>query len=101
MADDRTQGSGDRSSLPPAISDEELATLALAADPDMPIDADAAPFGVGEAGPDLLPSWYMPAPRGYRRTPGRRLAVVGVIAALLVVNGAGLCVTYGWPEIAW
>jgi hypothetical protein len=85
----------------PAISDEELAAAALTADPDAPIPADATPFGAEQAGPDLLPGWYMPPPRGYRRTPGRRLAVVGVIVALVVVNGAGLCVTYGWPEIAW
>ena len=85
----------------PAISDEELAAAALAADPEAPIPADATPFGSDQGGPDLLPAWYMPAPRGLRRTPGRRLAVVGVIVALLVVNGAGLCVTYGWPEIAW
>ena len=83
------------------VSDEELAEEALAADPDTPVPLDATPFGSDDAGPDLLPSWYAPAPRGYRRTPGRRLAVVGVIAALLIVNGAGLCVTYGWPEIAW
>jgi hypothetical protein len=29
------------------------------------------------------------------------MAVAGIVAALVIVNGAGLCVTYGWPEIAW
>ncbi len=82
------------------ISDEELEREALAADPDAPLAPDATEFGAS-SGPDLLPDWYMPAPRGYRRTRGRRFTVVGVIAALLVVNGAGLCVTYGFPEIAW
>lgn len=83
------------------IDDDELAGEALAADPDQPVDPDATPFGSDEAGPALLPEWYMPTPRGIRRTPGRRVVVAAIIAALVVVNGAGLCVTYGVPEIAW
>ena len=83
------------------IDDDELTREAMAADPDQPIDPDATPFGSDDDGPSLLPEWYMPTPRGLRRTPGRRVAVVAVIAALLVVNGVGLCVTYGFPEIAW
>ena len=82
------------------LTDAELERAALAADPDAPIADDAEPFLPDEPN-DLLPEWYMPAPRGLRRTPGRRLAVIGIIVSLLVVNGAGLCVTYGWPEIAW
>jgi hypothetical protein len=84
----------------PPISDEELTALALGADPDAPIPDDSEPWLVGAPGPGLLPAWYMPAPA----TSGRRRhrVVVGlVIGALLVVNGAGLCVTYGFPEIAW
>ena len=81
------------------ITDEELEAEALAADPDAPIDVDAEPFGAPADG--LLPAWYMPINGPVRRSPGRRFAVVGIIAALLVVNAAGLCVTYGLPEIAW
>jgi hypothetical protein len=81
--------------------DDELAALALAADPDAPIDDDATPFGAAERPAALLPEWYMPAPGSIRRTRGRVLAVGVIVGALLVVNGAGLCVTYGWPEIAW
>ena len=82
------------------FTDEELAELAIAADPDAPIDADAVPFGqpVGEA---LLPEWYMPVPGSVRRTRPRVVVVSAVIASLIIVNGAGLCVTYGLPEIAW
>jgi hypothetical protein len=29
------------------------------------------------------------------------IGAVTIIGGLLVVNGAGLCVTYGLPEIAW
>ena len=80
------------------ITDEELEAEALAADPDAPIDADAEPFG-GANG--LLPDWYMPATGPIRRTRARALAVAGIVLSLAVVNGAGLCVTYGLPEIAW
>ena len=82
------------------ISDEELEAEALAADPDVPIADDAEPFG-GAFEPGLLPEWYMPINGPIRRTRSRRVVVIGIIVALLVVNGAGLCVTYGLPEIAW
>lgn len=82
------------------ITDDELAAEALAADPNAPIDDDAEPFGgLTEAG--LLPAWYMPVHGPVRRSRSRRIAVIGVIVSLMVVNGAGLCVTYGVPEIAW
>jgi hypothetical protein len=84
-----------------SFTDDELAELALAADPDAPIADDAVPFGRPEHGAALLPEWYMPAPSGIRRTRPRVLAVSAIIASLILVNGAGLCVTYGLPEIAW
>lgn len=83
------------------ISDEELTVLALAADPDPTIEADAVPFAVqhGEYG-DLLPVWYMPPPAGAGGSR-RRNAVIAtvVIASLLLVNALGLCITYGRLEI--
>ena len=86
--------------LPP-ISDDELTALALAADPDPVIDADAVPFAAlhGEYG-DLLPAWYMPAPStaGGSRRRNAMVATV-VIASLLLVNALGLCITYGRLEI--
>ena len=83
------------------FTDDELAELALAADPDAPIADDAVPFGQAERDRSLLPEWYMPAPSSVRRTRPRVLAVAVIVASLIVVNGAGLCVTYGFPEIAW
>jgi hypothetical protein len=80
------------------ISDEELTALALAADPDAGVDDDAVPFGSGEEPGGLLPSWYMPRPLR-RAGRSRRVVFAVFIGALLVVNGAGLCVTYGLPEI--
>jgi hypothetical protein len=95
----------DRGTVDPVgaeISDDELAAEALAADPDAPIAADAVPFGrplVDD--PDaLLPAWYMPPAVGHARRR-HRLVIGGLIAALIVVNGAGLCVCYGFPQIAW
>ena len=83
------------------ITDEELTALALAADPDLPIDTDAVPFGHNPADGALLPEWYMPGATSFRRTRPRAVAVAVIIGSLLVVNAAGLCVTYGLPEIAW
>lgn len=84
-----------------SFTDDELAELALAADPDAPIADDAVPFGRPGADASLLPEWYMPAPASFRRTRPRVVAVSMIIASLIVVSGAGLCVTYGLPEIAW
>ncbi len=81
-------------------SDEELAELALAADPDAPIDDDAVPFGQREGGA-LLPDWYMPVPVGLARSPRKRAAVGVIVLSLLALNAAGLCVTYGVIEVAW
>jgi hypothetical protein len=82
------------------MTDEELTELALAADPDAPLDADAVPLQTHLAGyPELLPSWYMPAPGGFTRSRRKAAVVVLVIAALLIVNAVGLCVTSGRLEI--
>jgi hypothetical protein len=77
------------------VSDEELAAEALAADPDAPLPADAKPFT--PEGDGLLPDWYMPSPMpGAHRASGvRRRVTYVVISAVLLINAAGLCVTYG------
>lgn len=96
---------GDTPTTEPPFTDAELTALALAADTSIEPDVDAVPFGVGDRGAALLPEWYMPATlRGdaFGATPRRRVWAVGaIIASLLIVNGYGLCVTYGLPEIAW
>lgn len=83
------------------LGDAELEQLALAADPDAEIPDDAVPFGADQPGSELLPEWYMPPPRGVRRSLRARVIVGTIIVALAAVNGVGLCVTYGLPEIAW
>ena len=89
----------------PPISDAELTALALAADPDAPLDDDAVPFrpadGDASGALALLPAWYMPPIASFRASRRRRVAIAVLVGAFLAVSGAGLCVTYGLPEIAW
>lgn len=84
------------------IADDELTALALAADADQAVDASAVPIELPTAAmSDLLPEWYMPAPMSARRGWASRAVLAGVALVLVVINGVGLCVTYGIPEIAW
>jgi hypothetical protein len=76
------------------VSDEELAFLALEADPDLPLADDAVPFEV-HGSDELLPDWYMPAPTSGPRRGWRRRVAVTTVASILLINAAGLCVTYG------
>lgn len=86
---------------PILISDEELAELALAADPDAPVPDDAVPFGDQDpASFPLLPGWYMPAP-GIQRSRRRAAVMLTLAVSLLLTNVAGFCVTYGFPEFVW
>jgi hypothetical protein len=87
---------------PAVVSDEELTAEALAAEPDPPIGEGAIPLHWStddEQG--LLPEWYMPARAAPVRGRARRWMLGGIVVGLLVINGVGLCVTYGVPEIAW
>ena len=78
-------------------TDEELSALALAADPDIEVDDDAVSLwdltGSHAEGP--LPDWYMPPARGRLLRGWRRVPPLLIIASLLVINGYGLCNTYG------
>jgi hypothetical protein len=86
------------SSIP---TDEELTELAMSADPNAPIDADAVPwqFGFGFER-NLLPDWYMPRPMGRRRNKGTTAVVLSVVAGLVVICAFGLCVTSGFLQLA-
>jgi hypothetical protein len=78
------------------LSDDELTSLALAADVDQPLSADAVPLELySSQSPGFLPMWYMP-PVAARLTKGwRRPLVYTLIAAFLAIDGFGLCITYG------
>lgn len=80
------------------ISDAELERLALAADVNAPLPLDAVSlWDLDPVEDSLLPGWYMPVPMagGRRLTGWRRRVAIGVIAAFLVIDAAGLCSTYG------
>jgi hypothetical protein len=82
-----------------AVTDDELCAQALAADPDVDVADDALPLSalLGETDEAPLPAWYMPAPMGRTRllTGWHRIPIAAVILALLAINMAGLCNTYG------
>lgn len=81
------------------LTDEELTAQALAAAPDTVAGEDAVNYWDVVAPRDLglLPSWYMPTPSaGSRRLHGwRRRVVYLVTGSIVVINAAGLCITYG------
>ena len=82
------------------LSDEELTTLALAADPHAPLDPDAVPWRAGMSQLGLLPDWYMPRPIALSRGRGTRLVIFGVVAGFLVIGAFGLCITSGFLSLA-
>jgi len=81
------------------LTDEELGDIALAADPEPALPADAAPLDevLGTTPAGLLPGWYMatPMPRAGVLRGWRRRVVWLVIAAFLTITAFGLCNTYG------
>jgi hypothetical protein len=87
---------------PDVLTDEELTAMALAADPDAELDEDAVSLWdvVPQDSDELLPAWYMPSPMARTRLLGgwRRSVVLLLIASFILINAAGLCVTYGWVQ---
>jgi hypothetical protein len=85
----------------PEFTDEELAELALSADPNAPLPEDAVPVGIYLSQiPAPLPLWYMPP---VVRSGGRRWrtpVVLAVVAAFLLIDASGLCNTYGILSLA-
>lgn len=82
------------------LSDEELTALALAADPDAPLNEDAVPFQVPLGGSPALPGWYMPAVTAHHVRGWRVPVVVLLVASFLLIDALGLCMTYGWVGAA-
>ena len=86
----------------PVFDEDELAELALAADPDAGVADDAVPLseflGAGGTDGELLPDWYMPAPAGAGRLLAgwRRRVVLLIVASFVLLNAYGLCSTYGY-----
>jgi hypothetical protein len=83
------------------FTDAELTILALAADPDHPVEPGAIPFTTATTGGDnYLPSWYMPAPMARSRGRRHRVVVAVIVLAFLLIEALGLCVTYGQLVVA-
>jgi hypothetical protein len=84
------------------VTDEELTALALAADPDAPLPADALSFYDldAERAAGVLPDWYMPAASAGAARGWRRRVALLLIGSFLAINAAGLCSTYGHVVIA-
>jgi hypothetical protein len=89
------------------ITEDELTALALAADPDQPLDGDAVPLSVYLSqlpglGPvsGLLPQWYMPPAMASRGSKWRTSIILAIIVAFLMIEAWGLCSTYGQVVLA-
>ena len=83
------------------FTDEELTAQALSADPDQPLTPDATPFTGDDDGiVGLLPAWYMPRPVARARKRWHVPVVLVIVAALGLITGLGLCITYGTLVVA-
>lgn len=78
------------------FTDEELTVLALSADPDQELDPDAVPLAMySSQSCASLPMWYMPPVMSRGTQRWRTPVVLAIVAALLLINAFGLCITYG------
>jgi hypothetical protein len=78
------------------FTEAELTELALAADSDQPMDADAVPLAeyLGQSD-GLLPLWYMPSPMVRGGSRWRLPIVLVIVGAFVVIEALGLCSTFG------
>lgn len=85
----------------PPISEDELAELALAADPDeaLPDNAVPLPIYLGTV-PLMLPLWYMPPAISTTRRRWRTALVLVLVIAFVMIDAWGLCSTYGSITLA-
>jgi hypothetical protein len=83
------------------ITEEELTALALAADPNQPLDATAVPLSVYLSQvPGILPGWYMPPAMAACGNRWRTPVILAIVAAFLMIEAWGLCSTYGQVVLA-
>jgi hypothetical protein len=79
------------------LSEVELTALALAADPDAPLSDDAVPLSqhLAQFAGAALPQWYMPPAMAHGGSKWRVPVIGTIIAAFVLIEGLGLCNTYG------
>ncbi|HXQ44142.1 MAG TPA: hypothetical protein VN816_05855 [Acidimicrobiales bacterium] len=100
-SEDSTQATGPDPGWDDPITEDELTALALAADPDRPLDPDAVPLSVYLAQvPGLLPQWYMPSATASCGSRWRTGVILAVILAFVLIEAWGLCSTYGQVVLA-
>ena len=77
------------------LSDAELEELALAADPETPLEPGAMPWQPERE--QALPVSYLPQPslRSRPASRARTVTALVVIAAFLAITALGFCATYG------
>ncbi len=96
MDDGAAVEAGERVAAEEPLTDEELTSLALAADPTAPLSADAVPLSWHLARvPIALPGWYMAPATASVGPRWRRPVVLTVVGAFLLIDAFGLCNTYG------
>ena len=82
------------------LSDEELAELAMSANPDAPVEDDAVPLrSLGADDSTLLPDWYMPVVQRRASSDWRAAVAVAIAVGLVLINAFAICVTYGVPSM--
>jgi hypothetical protein len=82
------------------LSDEELAELAMAADPHVQVEDDAVPLrSLGADDSTLLPDWYMPVVQRRASSDWRAAVAVAIAVGLVLINAFAICVTYGSPSM--
>jgi hypothetical protein len=83
------------------LTDAELTALALAADPDAAPDKDAVPLHIhlAQFAGAALPQWYMAPATASSGRRWRTPVVLTIVAAFLLIEGLGLCNTFG--QLTW
>ena len=82
-----------------ALTDDELAEMALAADPHEHLEPDAVPLAGTSDDFALLPRWYMPAPiASARKSLWCTAVAIFLISAFVIITALGFCITYGRLE---
>jgi hypothetical protein len=84
------------------ITEEELIALALAADPDGPLDPGAVPLSeyLAQVPGLLLPQWYMAPAAASSGSRWRTGVILAIILAFVMIEAWGLCSTYGQVVLA-
>jgi hypothetical protein len=78
------------------LTEAELTALALAADPNAPLSDDAIPLSMHLAQfAGALPQWYMPPAMARNGSKWRVPVIATIVAAFVLIEGLGLCNTYG------